>query len=130
MLAIDKTVFAFGVVGTAGFLADASIVAGLAALGVGPITAQCVAFFVAVHVTWLGNRSWTFRGQGTRKTLLQEWLLYTSANGLGWLVNNCVYISLILSMPLVAKHPVWAVAVGSIAGLFFNYAAAKRVVFL
>lgn len=120
---------AFAVVGAVGFLVDAGIVLGLTAYSADPIAAQLVAFSVAVTVTWLGNRSWAF-GQSTRhQTLIQEWFLYVSANTIGWLVNNGIYITLVVKVPSISRQPVWAVAAGSLTGLFFNYTAACRVVF-
>ncbi len=120
---------AFAFVGTLGFLVDAGIVLGLTSLGAGALAAQAVAFAVAVTVTWLGNRSWTFRDCAGRLALPQEWARYVSANAVGWVVNNGVYGLLVLAVPLVAREPVWAVAAGSLAGLVFNYTATRRVVF-
>jgi putative flippase GtrA len=120
---------AFAVVGTVGFLVDAGIVFGLTGLDASPFAAQALAFAAAVTVTWLGNRSWTFRDNVGRFSLKQEWLRYVSANVVGWCVNNSVYGGLVLGMPFASRNPVWAVAAGSLAGLVFNYTAARRVVF-
>jgi putative flippase GtrA len=124
-----RRLLAFAIVGTSGFLVDAGIVHGLTGLGLGVLAAQAVAFAVAVTVTWLGNRSWTFRDCAGRHTLPQEWTRYVSANAVGWVVNNGVYGLLVLAVPFVAHEPVWAVAAGSLAGLAFNYTATRRVVF-
>ena len=90
--------FAFALVGTLGFLVDAGVVLGLTGLGLGALAAQAV----AVTVTWLGNRSWTFRDRAGRHTLPQEWARYCSANVVGWVVNNGVYGLLVLAVPFVA----------------------------
>jgi putative flippase GtrA len=124
-----RRLLAFALVGTVGFLVDAGVVLGLTGLGLGALAAQAVAFAVAVTVTWLGNRSWTFRDRAGRHTLPQEWARYCSANVVGWVVNNGVYGLLVLAVPFVAREPVWAVAAGSLAGLAFNYTATRRVVF-
>ena len=124
-----RRLLAFALVGTVGFLVDAGVVLGLTGLGLGVLAAQAVAFAVAVTVTWLGNRSWTFRDRAGRHTLPQEWARYCSANVVGWVVNNGVYGLLVLAVPFVAREPVWAVAAGSLAGLAFNYTATRRVVF-
>ena len=129
LLGARRQFLAFAVVGTAGFLVDAGIVQGLTTSGVNAIVAQLAAFAVAVCVTWLGNRSWTFGQRTRRHTVAQEWVLYVSANTLGWLVNNGVYIALVLTVPVMARQPVGAVAAGSLAGLFFNYTASRHVVF-
>ena len=64
-----KTEFVlFSLAGVAGFLVDASVVWTFTGAGVDPITAQAVAFTVAVTVTWLLNRRFTFaRHAGKRK---------------------------------------------------------------
>jgi putative flippase GtrA len=129
LLGARRQFLAFAVVGTAGFLVDAGIVQGLTTSGVNAIVAQLAAFAVAVCVTWLGNRSWTFGQRTRRHTVAQEWVLYVSANTLGWLVNNGVYIALVLTVPVMAHQPVGAIAAGSLAGLFFNYTASRHVVF-
>lgn len=119
----------FAVVGTLGFVVDAGIVLGLKTGGINLILAQLIAFTVAVSVTWIGNRTWTFRQRSRCHTVTQEWFLYVSANTLGWLVANGVYITLVLAVPLMAHQPVWAVAAGSLSGLLLNYTASRRVVF-
>ena len=124
-----RRLLAFALVGTLGFLVDAGVVLGLTHVGLGVLTAQAAAFAVAVTVTWLGNRSWTFRDCAGRLTLPQEWARYVSANVAGWVVNNGVYGLLVLAVPFVAREPVWAVAAGSLSGLAFNYTATRRVVF-
>lgn len=128
-LLMHRQFLAFMVVGTIGFVVDAGIVWVLTREGINAIAAQLVAFTVAVTVTWLGNRSWTFSQSTRRLSIAREWSLYVSANTLGWLVNNGVYVALVVTVPLIARQPVWAVAAGSLGGLSFNYAAARRVVF-
>ncbi|AWP21983.1 MAG: GtrA family protein [Acidiferrobacter thiooxydans] len=124
-----RRLLAFAVVGTLGFLVDAGVVLGLTGSGVDALSAQAAAFVAAVTVTWLGNRSWTFRDRVGRSSLSGEWARYVSANVVGWVVNNGVYALLVLTVPLTMREPVWAVAAGSLAGLAFNYTAARRVVF-
>ncbi len=124
-----RRLLAFAVVGTIGFLVDAGIVFGLTGLGMSPFVAQAIAFAAAVTVTWFGNRSWTFRDNVGRFGLKEEWLRYVSANAVGWCVNNGVYGGLVLAAPFALRNPVWAVAAGSLAGLVFNYTAARRLVF-
>ena len=127
---MHRQFLAFMVVGTVGFVVDAGIVWALATYaGINAVVAQLLAFTVAVTVTWLGNRSWTFGPSVRRLSVAREWSLYVSANMLGWLVNNGVYVALVVTIPLMAHQPVWAVAAGSLAGLFLNYTASRRVVF-
>ena len=58
----------FGISGVAGFLVDAGIVALCTqTVGMKPIPSQAVAFSVAVTVTWLINRHWTFAEHANEK---------------------------------------------------------------
>ncbi len=118
----------FSLAGVAGFLVDASIVWTFTRAGVDPITAQAVAFTVAVTVTWLLNRRFTFAHHAS-PNWLREWMHYVAANSVGAMVNNGVYALLVLTVALFSKEPVLAVAVGSLAGLVFNFTASRALVF-
>lgn len=118
----------FSLSGVAGFLVDAGVVWLLTHDGTGPILAQCVAFAVAVTVTWWLNRRFTFARHASPH-LLREWAHYVAANALGAVVNNGVYVLLVLTVTLMARIPVLAVAIGSLAGLAFNFTASRAWVF-
>ncbi len=119
----------FAISGTVGFAVDAGIVFVLTTiLGLSPIPAQIVAFSIAVTATWLINRNWTFAGMASERWL-REWMHYVVANSFGALVNNGVYIVLVLWKTAFYKTPVLAVAVGSIAGMVFNFLASKLFIF-
>jgi Predicted membrane protein len=119
----------FGVSGVAGFIVDAGIVAIFTgALGLGPIMAQAIAFTVAVTVTWLINRHWTFAEHASNRWA-HEWTRYIAANSVGAAVNNGVYIILVFTVALFSKQPVLAVATGSLVGMSFNFAFSKLIVF-
>ncbi|MDA8151232.1 MAG: GtrA family protein [Acidithiobacillus sp.] len=124
-----KTEFVlFSLAGVAGFLVDASIVWAFTSAGVDPLTAQAVAFTVAVTVTWLLNRRFTFAHHASPHWL-REWLHYVAANSVGAVVNNGVYALLVLTVAMFSKEPVLAVAAGSLAGLVFNFTASRALVF-
>ena len=118
----------FSLAGVAGFLVDAGVVWVLTRAGVGPIMAQAVAFTMAVTVTWLLNRRFTFAHHAS-PNWLREWLHYVAANSVGALVNNGVYALLVLTMAMFSKEPVLAVVSGSLAGLVFNFTASRTLVF-
>ena len=107
---------------------DASIVWAFTSAGVDPLTAQAVAFTVAVTVTWLLNRRFTFAHHASPHWL-REWLHYVAANSVGAVVNNGVYALLVLTVAMFSKEPVLAVAAGSLAGLVFNFTASRALVF-
>ena len=116
----------FGVVGMIGFVVNASLVEALAH-ATGPLLAQALAFPVAASATWWLNRTYTFGASNQQPH--HEWLRYMLANSVGWLVNNAVFIAVVLTVPVAYAHPSIAVAVGSVAGMFFNFVASKKLVF-
>ena len=116
----------FAVVGVAGFIVNAGIVEWLAP-GSGPYWAQVVAFPAAVSATWWLNRRFTFAASGLPAH--HEWLRYVLSNLLGWVANNGVYYGLVLGSPLAYEHPALAVAAGSLAGMFLNFAGSRWLVF-
>ncbi|POR55910.1 putative flippase GtrA [Paraburkholderia eburnea] len=118
--------FRFFLVGSAGFVVNAVLVELLVHL-TKPVTAQLLAFPVAVTVTWWLNRRYTFGA--SRHALHYEWLRYVFGNIFGWIINNGVYIWFVLHVPLTALHPAIAVAVGSVAGMFLNFAMSRWLVF-
>lgn len=116
----------FGVVGVIGFVVNAGLVEWLAR-DVGPIWAQCLAFPVAVTVTWWLNRRYTFGASG--RAIHHEWLRFVLANSLGWLANNGTYFWLVLNVGWAFDRPSLAVAAGSLAGMFLNFGASRWIVF-
>ncbi|WP_431307172.1 GtrA family protein [Acidithiobacillus acidisediminis] len=119
----------FGISGVAGFLVDAGLVALCTqVLSIGPILAQVIAFSVAVTVTWLINRHWTFAEHASDRWLY-ELARYVTANSVGAAANNAVYVSLVLTITAFSKDPVLAVAAGSLAGMSLNFASSKLIVF-
>ena len=116
----------FGVVGILGFVVNAGMVEGLAR-SIGPVWAQALAFPVAASVTWWLNRRYTFGA--SRHAWHWEWLRYVTSNALGWSANNGIYFLLILKFSMIYQHPTLAVAAGSLAGMVFNFAVSKWLVF-
>jgi len=117
----------FGSVGTVGFLADtATVYATRHALGL--YGAGAVAYLVAATVTWGLNRSWTFRGQGGG-AVHRQWARFLLVNLAGFTLNRGTYALLVTFVPLCAAQPVFAVAAGSIAGMFVNFRLSRTMVF-
>jgi putative flippase GtrA len=125
---VHSQFFLFSLSGVAGFVFDASIVWALTYMAIDAIVAQGVAFSVAVTVTWWLNRKFTFSHLSDHH-VFREWLRYISANSVGAIVNNGLYVILVLSVSVMTKHPVFAVAIGSLAGLSFNFTASRLLVF-
>ena len=117
----------FGVVGTFGFVVDASTVYALRD-SLGLYGAGAAAYLTAATGNWLLNRLWTFRGKGGQP-MHRQWALFLMANFAGFTLNRGTYAILVTLVPWCAAEPVWAVAAGSIAGLGVNFFLSRKLVF-
>ncbi|MDE1892694.1 MAG: GtrA family protein [Betaproteobacteria bacterium] len=121
--------FSFIVAGTCGFIVDAGVVTILSKFwGMGLVLAKVFSFLLAVTVTWIINRRYTFKYQ-YNKSLVNEWVHYFLANSVGAIINNSLYIIMIMSVTTTKIYPALAVAIGSLGGMFFNYIASRWWVF-
>lgn len=120
---------AFIVVGSIGFLVDASVLAALVhGYGWGDYSARAVSFAVAVTVTWLLNRVFSFAAGRTddRRT---EYARYVAVQGIGMAINFAVYAACIVLSPFMDRWPVVALAAGCSVSLAFNYTGMRVFVF-
>jgi putative flippase GtrA len=117
----------FGVVGTLGFVVDASTVYSLRS-SLGLYGAGLAAYVTAVTSNWILNRLWTFRGRGGQPAH-RQWALFMVANLVGFTLNRGTYAILVTFVEFCAAQPVWAVAAGSIAGLWTNFFLSRKLVF-
>lgn len=117
----------FGCVGTLGFVVDAAMV-WLFHGALGAIVAQALGFMLAVTVTWVFNRRWTFAGRGSERKW-REWLRYVGANGWGALINNGAYLLAVTFSAWFARYPQMAVALGSLLGMVVNYLMMRHWIF-
>lgn len=119
----------FCVAGTLGFLVDAGLVQALVWAGAGPYLARLVSVSLAVLTTFAYNRRVTFhdRPGGPLPSAFGRYLL---GNAAGLSVNYGAYALLVASLPVARSWPVLAVAVGSVAGMLVNFAAARHFVFV
>lgn len=123
-----KELLQFAMVGTIGFLADAGALLLLFNFGLNPYWGRLGSFFIAVSITWLLNRNFTFKAKKTT-AFWTEWIKYIMANSLGAILNYGVYAILLFKVGLVAQWPVLGVAAGSIVGLLANYINSSVFVF-
>jgi len=128
LLALAGQLLKFGTVGGLGFLWDAATVYALRPF-IGFAAAALAAYFVAASMNWVLNRLWTFRGHFGDASLLQQWLRFLGANGLGFVLNRSVVFLLAYSVPLCFRHPILALAAGSLAGMCANFTLSRRLVF-
>lgn len=118
----------FCIIGAAGFLADSGVLyllnrgAGLDLYG-----ARLISFLAAATLTWIGNRSFTFKID--RPPSRREWGEYLVVNAVGAAVNYGTYAACIALFTVARDQPILAIAAGSALALIVNFLANKRVVF-
>jgi putative flippase GtrA len=80
----------FGVIGVIGLLVT-NVGYGLlhSSLGIGPVTATTIATIVAMIVTYVGNRYWSFRHR-ERTNVAREGVIFFVLNGIGLLIQDAV----------------------------------------
>jgi putative flippase GtrA len=134
---MHKQLFRFGVSGVAGFLVDAGVLYLMLALGLGYYGGRAVSFLCAVFATWQINRHYTFTPRADIQapaaalapTLWGEWWRYLFAMSGGGVVNYAAYSATVVLLHSMRFLPLFAVAVGSVAGLGVNFLSAKFWVF-
>ena len=119
----------FGAVGVVGLVVDTAVVYALVfGVGLEFFAARVPSFLAAATTTFALNRAFTFRG-ARDEPLHRQWVKFIAANALGGAVNYGVSVGLEAAFLVVETHPVLAVAAGSVAGMFLNFAASKHLVF-
>lgn len=122
----------FGFVGACGFVVDTFVLFLMhRVVGLDPYTARAISIFVAMNVTWTGNRLLTFRARAatTPGEMLGEWGRFLLTNALGALLNYAVYAAMVRFAPAPANSPYVALVAGVAVGLVFNFTLSKRLVF-
>jgi putative flippase GtrA len=118
----------FSLVGVAAFLVDSGVLyALLPVLAYKFAVARVFSWLCAVSFTWALNYQLTFRYRA--RSLPLSWFKYLVANLLGGAVNYAVSLLSVALSAVAHEHPFVAVALGSLAGLFFNFVTSKAFVF-
>jgi putative flippase GtrA len=118
----------FSLIGVAAFLVDSTVLYATLPLFANKFAAaRVLSWLCAVSFTWALNYQWTFRYRA--RSLPLNWLKYVGANLLGGLVNYGVSLVSVALSAVARAHPIVAVALGSLAGLFFNFITSKVLVF-
>jgi len=113
----------FAIVGAVGFIIDASILTALTQFAQWtPWHARVPSFLTAVLVTWILNRTHTFRGRGLRRRSVEA-LLYGAIQVCGALINLAVFGACLALFPRLASVPVIPLAIGAGVALGCNLAA-------
>ena len=121
-----RRILLFALVGGAGFLVDAGVLALLLHVSpLGPFSARIVAIAAAMLVTFWLNRTFTF-GRSVR-SLAVEGTRYGGVGISAALLNYGVYAVILLVFPAV--WPVLAVAVASVVAMVWSFLGYSRFVF-
>jgi putative flippase GtrA len=121
----------FGTVGAIGAVIDLGGTAALhGAVHLGPLTSKAIAVCVAMVVTYLGSRFWTFRHR-QNQPLLREGTLFVVLNAVGLLIAE--FVIAFTTYGLGIHDQVGfniASVIGTALGTIFRYGAYKRWIFL
>ena len=121
--------FRFCVVGTVGFVVDASVLyLAVYIADFDPYTGRLLSYLAAATTTWALNRTYTFT-PSSRRILHREWAHYLIVNGIGGAANYGVYALSLACFAIVQQYLVIGVASGSIVGLVFNFTLSKWWIF-
>jgi len=126
---VDPAFLRYGVVGATGFAVDAVILHLMVkGLGLNYLAGRLVSFSVAVLVTWLLNRTWTFRTSGAGGKL-KEAAVYVGVQAAGGAANIGVYTLAIVLVPVLKDWLIIPLGLGSAAGLCLTFLGAKHLAF-
>ena len=118
----------FCVAGTIGLVVDIAVLYAVAPL-LGWYAGRVVSFLAAATATWLFNSRWTFADASeSSRTGMRPYLRYLSSMLAGAAVNYAVYAATLRFVP-VEHAAALGVALGSLAGLAFNFTAAHFLLF-
>lgn len=113
----------FVVVGCLGFVVDAGVVFLLFEGGISPVLARIPALTAAIFTTWILNRTLTFRVSTPKSK--DEVVRYVAVALSSAALNFLLYTALVLT----GVWPVIAVAVSTIALLFYSFYGYRRFAF-
>ena len=118
----------FCVAGTIGLVVDVLVLYAVAPV-LGWYIGRVISFLAAATATWLVNRRWTFAdAAASSRSGLRPYLRYLLSMLAGAAVNYAVYAATLQFVPLDHAAAL-GVALGSVAGLGFNFMAAHFLLF-
>lgn len=130
MVQVSDQFLKFLAVGGVGFVVDAGVLTSLVALGLPAIPARVLSFAVAVSVTWVLNRHWTFVASvGAEPREFRMMSRYFAVQTFGTLCNFAVFSLLISQWTETPWTAFVALAAGSAVGLVVNFTGARWLVF-
>lgn len=126
-----KRFISFGIIGSVGFLVDASLLLVLVHIaGYSIVISRVCSFVVAVLATWLLNRYFTFSTQKMTMTKSKEYFYYFVIQLIGALINFCIFFILIYLFESMKEVLILPLAIGAGFSLVFNYLMIKTKVYI
>lgn len=118
----DTSILKFTVVGSIGFLVDASVLMLTHSyLGLNLYAGRVLSFTLAVLATWFLNQHWTFKRQTSYTDNSYRIYSYYLIQITGALINFGIYSYLINQSEFFYSWPVLSLAVGSVVAMLFTY---------
>jgi putative flippase GtrA len=128
----------FGVVGAIAYVVDVAVFNALrydgdlwsGPLSHKPITCKVISVLVATAVTYVGNRSWTWRDR-PRRRVRRQLVVFLALNGVGMLIAvGCLAVShYLMGYTGALADNISANGVGLVLGTAFRFWAYRRWVF-
>jgi putative flippase GtrA len=125
---VKRELILFLLIGGIGFCVDGGLLTVLMWYGWDVIPSRLFSFPVAVSVTWILNRLWTFDSEslaGVRK----EYACYFGVQIFGATINLLIFLLLIGAYSALRDHPLIPLAVGAAVSFAANYMLSKAIVF-
>lgn len=118
----------FGVVGSVGFIVDASLLWLFMSLGFNPYLGRLMSFPTALIVTWILNHKWTFGAtqDSHRKGHFQR---YVAVQLTGMFINYSTYSLVLMTFGTDDLTVFAALVSGSFVGMFINFCGARYIAF-
>ncbi len=121
--------FRFCIVGGGLFVCDALMLELLVYSGFSAFTARLISLGLALQLAYLAHGFFTFKGHAGFNR--RSWLGFLVANALGASINYAVFSATLALMEGAnnASTRIFAIAIGTVIALFFNYWMNRRYVF-
>lgn len=121
-----STFVRFGIIGALGFAADAIALYALRA-DLGLMTAKVVSYIIAVTVTWVLNRTFTFQSHDPKR--MQQWLKYAVVYCATGGLHLIVFAYLINRYTIMHDQPIYALFITAAINALINFFVVQRVAF-
>lgn len=120
--------FQFALVGSSGFIVDLLVYLLLQMFGLSHTVARAISFWPAATWNWMLNRVMTFNHrEKTRKTT--QWGAFVTSSLLGFSVNYGTYYTLTTYVPFFQEHMIFALIIGVLMGMGFNFTISNLFIF-